>query len=313
MHKKILLALMMVIIIGVSCISVAGADKLYKIAVLPFDDGSIQERWWGNNWKLGTGVSDELVTALMATKKFRLIEREQINKVLQEQNFGTSGRVDTKSAAKIGKILGVQYLVLGKITEFSFKSQGGGFLGDKGVGLGIKTTTSRVSIDARLVDTTSAEIKASVTGKGEKKNTNLTIVANWNAIAFGSDEFKKTDIGIALRDAIGQLASGLATNAYDGTNMGPVSLTGTVFYAKDNRVIINIGSGEGVQVGMVFVVNHVIELVKDPDTGEVVDEVSEPVAEITVTEVKEKTSTCSVTKKLSNQYPIVVKDSVKQK
>ena len=39
---------------------------------------------------------------------------------------------------------------------------------------------------------------------------------------------------------------------------------------------------------MVFVVLHVLDLVKDPATGEVIDEISEPIAEITVSEVKEK-------------------------
>lgn len=314
MRKKIFLALIMTLIIGIFSLPTFGADKLFKIAVLPFDDGSIQDRWWGSNWEVGKGVSDELVSALLATKKFRLIEREQIDKVLKEQDFGASGRVDSKSAAKIGKILGVQLLVMGRVTEFTLKSQGGGIgLGDKGIGLGVKTTTARVVIDARLVDTTTAEIKAAIPGTGEKKNTNLGLVVQWNAIAFGSSDFQKTNLGIALRDAVNQVATGLAAQAYDGVTMGPTTITGTVFYAKDNKVIINIGSNDGVQTGMVFIVNHVIEEVKDPDTGEVVDEVTEPVAEITVSEVKEKTSTCAIINKLSSKYSITVKDKVKQK
>ncbi len=308
--------ILVVLVIGILCFPTFGANTLYKIAVLPFDDGSIrgQDRWWNENWELGKGVSDELVTALLGTKKFRLIEREQIDKVLREQDFGTSGRVDTKSAAKIGKILGVQYLVMGRVTEFTLKSQKGGVLipGQK-VGLGVKTTTARVVIDARLVNTTSAEIIASVPGKGEKKSTNVTAIVDWNAVSFGSDEFKKTNLGIALRDAVNDVANGLAAQAYDGAEVGPSAIAGTVYYAKGGRVIINIGSGEGVKVGMIFVVDHVIDEVKDPDTGEVVDEITEPVAEIKVTEVKEKTSTCTIITKLSSDYQVAVKDKVKQK
>ncbi|MGE5583862.1 MAG: CsgG/HfaB family protein [Bacillota bacterium] len=315
MKQKFCLLMVLLLIAGIVSSPAFCIDTLYKIAVLPFDDGSIQDRWWGGNWEVGKGVSDELVTALLATKKFRLIEREQIDKVLQEQNFGAGGRVDSKSAAKIGKILGVQYLVMGRVTEFTFDSKGGALgLGEKGIGIGIKTTTARVVIDARLVDTSSAEIIASVPGKGEKKNTNLGLVVNWNAIAFGSSEFRKTNLGIALRDAVNQLADGLAANAYQAASTsGSSALTGTVFYAKEGKVIINIGSSDGVRVGSVFVVDHVIDVVKDPDTGEVVDEITEPVAEITVTEVKEKTSTCKVTAKLSREYTITVKDKVKQK
>jgi curli biogenesis system outer membrane secretion channel CsgG len=314
LQKKLLGVLILFLIVGIFSLPTFGADKQFKIAVLPFDDSSIQDRWWSRNWEVGKGVADELVTALLATNKFRLIEREQINKILREQDFGSGGRVDSQSAAKIGKILGVQLLVMGRVTEFSLKSEGGAIgIGSQGFGLGFKTTTARVVIDARLVDTTSAEIKVAIPGTGEKKNTNLTVIKDWNGISFGSSDFKKTNLGLALRDAVNQVATGLATQAYNGVTMGSSTLVGTVFYAKDNKVIINIGSSDEVQMGMVFIVDHIIDVVKDPDTGEVVDEVTEPVAEITVSEVKEKTATCVVTTKLSKKYPIAVKDKVKQK
>lgn len=318
MSKKILYVFVaLMLVTGITAFPTLGAEK-YKIAVLPFDDGSIKgnERWWREDWDLGAGVSDEFVTALMDTQKFRLIEREQIDKVLQEQDFGAAGRVDSRSAAKIGKILGVQFLVMGRVTEFTNKSQSGAVgLGKKGVGLGVKTSTARVTIDARLVNTTTAEIIASVTGKGEKKQTNMGLVVNWNAIAMGSDEFKKTNIGLALRKAVVSASQQLAEKAYGEGAPGGTSgaMIGTVAYASGTKVIINIGSGEGVKPGMVFIVNHIIEEVKDPDTGEVIDEVSEPVAEITVSEVKEKTSTCVVSTKLNTKYEIKVKDKVKQK
>ncbi|HBE77339.1 MAG TPA: hypothetical protein DDW65_06095 [Firmicutes bacterium] len=315
LNKKFLLLLCLLLISSVLYLPTFAAEKQYKIAVLPFDDGSITERWWGSHWEVGKGVSDELVSALLATKRFRVIEREQINKVIREQDFGAGGRVDPSSAARIGKVLGVQLLVMGRVTEFSLKSQGAAVgIGGRGFGLGIKTTTARVVLDARLVETTTAEIKAAIPGQGEKKNTNLAVVKDWNAIAFGSNDFQKTNLGIALRDAVNQLANGLVSQAYQGEpGEASSALTGTVFYAKDNRIIINIGSNDGVQQGMVFLVNHLIDVVKDPDTGEVVDEITEPVAEISVIEVKEKTSTCNVISKFNNKYPISVKDKVRLK
>jgi curli biogenesis system outer membrane secretion channel CsgG len=309
--KKLLLLCSVILIIGLAVYPTQGAEK-YKIAVMPFEDGSIQDRWWNNDWKLGEGVSDELVTALMETGKFRLIEREQLDKVLEEQNFGTSGRVDAKTAAEIGKILGVRYLVMGRITEFTFKTSGGGALSFlKGGGLGIKTTTSRVTLDARMVDTTTAEILAGVKGKGEKKQTNLGIIYDWNAIAFGSDEFRKTDIGIALRDAVYEVADGLAKKAY--INEEPEETSGIVAYVLGEKVYINLGASDGIKPGMVFVVYHILDLVKDPLTGEIIDEISEPIAEITVAEVKEKASTCIITTRLNSQYNIAIQDKVEPK
>jgi curli biogenesis system outer membrane secretion channel CsgG len=308
---------MIFLICSLLVLPVFGApDQLYKIAVLPFDDGSIKDRWWNNNWNVGKGISDELVTELLRTNKFRLIEREQINKVLNEQNFGTSGRVDANSAAKIGKILGVQFLVIGRVTEFSFKStEIRGISLNNGIGLGLKNTKSIVAIDARLVDTSSAEIIASVTGQGNKSSSNVKVAYKWDSIALGSDEFRQTDLGKATRDAVSSVANQLGEKAYN-SGRGPAvpdKLTGIVAYAGDNQVIINIGSNAGVKPGMIFVVRRVLEVVKDPDTGEIIDEVSEAVAEIKVAEVKEKSATCTVLTNLNAKYTLAVKDKVVQK
>jgi hypothetical protein len=117
----------------------------------------------------------------------------------------------------------------------------------------------------------------------------------------------------ALRDAVTQVANGLAEKVAGGASGQSGPITGTVAYAKGDKVLINVGSNEGVEVGMVFAVQHVVEEVKDPDSGEVLDTVVEKVAEITVTEVKEKSATCAVSKKVSTKYEIAVKDKVKQK
>ncbi|NLW55618.1 MAG: hypothetical protein GX050_03165 [Firmicutes bacterium] len=295
----------------------AGAEELYKIAVLPFDDGSIQDRWWDEgHWDVGKGISDEFVTEFLKTKRFRLIEREQIDKVLEEQDFGQSGRVDAKTAANIGKILGVDFLVMGRVTEFSLKStEVSGLSFKSGLGLGVKSTNAIVAIDARLVDTNTAEIIASATGRGDKRSTNLSVAVDWSTVALGSDEFRTTNLGIALREAVTSAAKQLADQAYSsGRKVSPAAkLKGVVAYASGDRVIINIGSSTGVKTDMVFVVKRVLEVVKDPITEEVIDEVTETVAEIKVAEVKERSATCTVLKRLSGDLTTEVGDLVEQK
>lgn len=316
--KRIYLSLLlMILVFTIMAFAASSAAPLYKIAVLPFDDGSIQDRWWDEgSWDIGKGISDEFVTELLKTNKFRLIEREQIDKVMEEQDFGESGRVDTSSAAKIGKILGVQFLVMGRVTEFSLKSSGvSGLSLKKGVGLGVKSTNANVAIDARLVDTNTAEIIASVTGKGSKRNTNLSVAYEWEAISFGSDEFRQTNLGVAMREAVASAAKQLPDKAYN-SDRGPVQpnkLTGAVAYVSGNRVIVNIGSNSGIKSGTTFIVKRVLDVVTDPTTGDVIDEVTETVAEITVSEVKEKSATCSIVTKLSSSYTIAVGDKVEQK
>ena len=60
--------------------------------------------WLTTNVK---AVTDLLVDKLVDGGNFSVIERTRIDRVLQEQNFGQTGRVDANSAAKLGRILGV--------------------------------------------------------------------------------------------------------------------------------------------------------------------------------------------------------------
>lgn len=291
----------------------ASAQELYKIAVLPFDDGSIDENWWGD-YDVGSGVSDELVTALLnlTPQKFRVMEREQIQRVLDEQEFGASGLVEASTAAKIGEILGVQFLLIGKVTEFSNKTTGGALsLGGKG--LGLKNTTSRVVIDARLVDTNSAEILAAVKGEGEKKQANISIEYDWNSLDLSSEEFRATNLGKALREAVDKVVKELSKKATAFEPAPLERLTALVAYADKNTVIINIGSLDGVKEGMNFEVHKLLQVIKDPVTGEVIDSITEPVALIKVTQVKDKSATCSIVKKLSSGLDIAPMDQVIQK
>jgi curli biogenesis system outer membrane secretion channel CsgG len=315
LKKKLLFVVFLLILVQLLSLPSIMAERQIKIAVLPFDDGSIQERWWGG-YNLGKGVSDELITALLETKRFRLIEREQVTKILDEQKFGATGLTDVKSAAEIGKILGVQFLVMGRVTEFTNNTQNTAFgtNNQNAFGLAISVATARAVIDARLVDTSSAEIIASVTGEGEKKNTSLGLATNNGAIAFGSSQFQQTNLGKALRDAVNSVSSKLATKVYEGSSID-LTVSGLVAYAspKGERIVINLGTKDGIEPGMVFTVSHIIEEIKDPKTGEIIDEVSEPIADITVTEVKEKSASCNLTTLLNQTISIAISDKVKSK
>jgi curli biogenesis system outer membrane secretion channel CsgG len=316
MKQKLNFVFIVIMLVGLFTLPVNGADSRYRVAVLPFDDGAIQSRWWGNQWDVGKGVADELVTELLDTNQFRLVEREQIDKILREQDFGSTGRVNPASAARIGKILGVHYLIMGRVTEFSTDSKGGTvIIPHNNFGINIRSNIARVAIEARLVDAASAEIVSSVTGTGEKKETNLGLVVNWNVIALGSNEFKKTNLGIAMRDAVASVAAQLGEKAYDGTapSLHPEPLSCLVADTFGRKVYITSGISDGVQTGMTFIIHHVIRKVKNPATGEVIDHITEPVAEITITEVKEKSAVGVVSTWLSTRHGISAGDIAKQK
>lgn len=90
-----------------------------------------------------------------------------------------------------------------------------------------------------------------------------------------------------------------------------VRVEGKVTNTDQTKVTINIGSKSKVAAGMLLTVYHIIEEVKDPDTGNILDVIEEPIAEIRVTEVQENSSMCVIHKKLSTKYAVSVRDKVK--
>ena len=89
------------------------------VAILDLDYGAINN-WWGGNWDIGKGIADLIVDGLVEDGTYRVIERKRLDAILAEQNFSNSDRADPSAAsvAKIGKALGVKYLLVGSITKF---------------------------------------------------------------------------------------------------------------------------------------------------------------------------------------------------
>ena len=144
-----------------------------RVAVLDFDFSSIQ-RWWESNWDIGSGVSDLIVKELVRDGTYRVIERNALQAVMAEQNFSNSDRANPATAAQIGKVLGVDAIIVGSITQFGTekkKKSFGGFgktIGGYGVGkVGTSEGKANVQIDARVVDVNTGEVLAVADGKAE--------------------------------------------------------------------------------------------------------------------------------------------------
>ena len=103
--------------------------------------------------------------------------------------------------------------------------------------------------------------------------------------AFGGE--KKDNVGLAVQDACA------AAVAFMLEQLPNITWTGSVVLVKGDKVYINRGRREGVSVGQVFTVGEV-EVLRDPDTGEVLDESMTEYARLTVSQVKEKLSIADV-------------------
>ena len=64
-----------------------------------------------------TTVQEMFCTGFVESKRFSIIEREQIEKILKEKQFAQTGDVDAETARELGKILGVDYLLIGSMSK----------------------------------------------------------------------------------------------------------------------------------------------------------------------------------------------------
>src|SRR5437868_14948603 len=111
------LVLMLALLIAASQVQ---AQKK-RVAVMNFDYATVQsgvQAIFGANQDIGKGIADLLVDKLVNDGTYSVIERKMIDKIIAEQNFSNSDRADANSAAKIGKILGVDAIIVGSITQF---------------------------------------------------------------------------------------------------------------------------------------------------------------------------------------------------
>ena len=82
---------------------------------------------WGNNMDTISDQLRDLFTTEIVTvshKRLRLIERERLQDIRNELQFQQSGEVDTATVLKVGKLLGVQFVMTGKVTRFAYKESG---------------------------------------------------------------------------------------------------------------------------------------------------------------------------------------------
>jgi TolB-like protein len=94
-------------------------DRRPGVAVLPFEDGG----WMGlsaeDRAALGVGLQQLVNTQLSLNTNLRVIERNALQAILKEIDYGRSGHIDPQTAVQIGRLVGARYLVLGSFSDLA--------------------------------------------------------------------------------------------------------------------------------------------------------------------------------------------------
>ncbi len=114
------------------------------IAVFPLRDSNTKTE----RSKVGDSITEMLVTALIRTGRFRILERSQLDKILEEQSLGQSGIIDRQTAVQAGKLAGVDAIVIGSVSWLK----------------------SRIELDARIILPASGEAVGAAAAAAEEES-----------------------------------------------------------------------------------------------------------------------------------------------
>lgn len=192
------------------------------------------------NDPMGKQALDILSSKLAASNKFILLERGDLNKILEEVNDGGS------SFQKIG----ADYLIIGSITEYGRKN-----IGDVKVFSSSKTQVVEAAVSIRLVDVSTGLIIYSDESKGSAELTTKTTLG-----LGGKADFDATLSDKAISVAISQLVENIINKCTDKPWR-------SYFLAFDDDAIISGGARQGLVEGDIFVVKKKGKVVTNPQTG----------------------------------------------
>jgi len=278
----------LIIILGITLIGVSegfGASALKKtVAVFDFENDS----GYRSVIRLGQDFSEQLSDALVQSKKFIVLNREDLDVVMAEQDLAKSDRFAKAKAAQTGKIVPAQILIKGKIAEFQENTSGGGQgLNISGFKIGLNKSSAHMAVIIQLINSTTGEIIESKRVEGEAKSGGVSLGYS-GSFDINSSSFKKTPLGKAVQITIDRAVD------FISKKLGDLPWSGKVVMFKEGTVYVNSGENAGIQQGSIFAVYREGEALIDPDTGMDLGSETQKIADIRIKEVKEKFSKAEI-------------------
>ena len=206
--------------------------------------------------RLGSAAADILITEIAKTNRFIVVEREKLDKLIKEEELGMLGITDPKTATRLGKILGLNAIVIGSISQFGVKTVGSDYLVTQS-----KTQIAEAAVEIRLVDTDTGQILYADSGEGIAKSTAGQILGLGTRA--GYDE---TIEGNALRSAISRFVDKIVSSM----DKKVWSCRVVHIKAETGDVFINAGRESNLPLGAVLNIIHPGQEIKDPATKEII-------------------------------------------
>ncbi len=199
---------------------------------------------------IGEAAADILGTVLQKTNRFIVVPQQDTESIMQQQRMGATGAVNPDTAAKMGEILGLNAIVTGAVTAYSETEEGKDFIIGKS-----KKQIARVTVDYRIVDTTTGVQLMADSGAGIYEKSVTTVLGAGGKAGYDPDLRDG-----ALRDALTKAM----VNMMKG--LGKRKWSGRVAQVEGRDLYINAGEKSGLQVGTKLDVFRAGKAIIDPVT-----------------------------------------------
>lgn len=292
--------------------AVTPAVRKRRLALYPFEYSTVRHwvlHWFNGDVNIGQGIRAMMVVRVAKSKNITLVEREKLNRLLQEQDLGGSDRVDQGTKARRGRLRGADAILEGDIVMFgrddTRKGIGGNIPGIGGIwdriGQVMKEEKAVVGINYRIVDAETGEIIDTGQARGESSRKSRdwgAIVAKNGNVATGkydmtSSNFEATIIGEATSNAVDELVRQLDENI-GSLPLKQLDIEGRVSLSG-SRIHLVVGSNDGVQVGDQFEIHQIVSEIIDPETKAIHGKETVKVGEFVVSAVQPQFSSGSYT------------------
>jgi curli biogenesis system outer membrane secretion channel CsgG len=239
--------------------------------------------------EFGTGLTDMLTTALVASDRFVVLERQNLEEVMREAALSVTPEFNPDTAVTAGKLLSAQVMVRGSVTELAVKKSGsdvGGVLGNT-LSFGQARSEARVSIDLKIVDISTGQVLDSVKAEGKAVSSRQQIVLTSEDIKLGNASFENSPLGVAVRQAINDAVRKICSRAEK--LQWEAKVAAIEEEESSSLLYLNVGAESNLRLGDVLEIYRPGEDIIDPDSKVVIGRTKgKVVGKAEVQEVQEK-------------------------
>lgn len=258
---------------------------LPTIAVLDFENKAP----FPGNWNLGRGMRDQLVDRLVQSRRYTVLEREDLPALIAEMQNQRTAYFRPEGRADLGRLKNVRYLVKGAVTDFTHVAGGGFRAFFSRLGFGVDSHVAMVSITLYVVDVESGEILASEALDGRATAGSASVAATYGSVSFGGNAFYRTPLGKATQAVLGQAIERVSTT------IARERWTPRVIKQEDGVVYVSGGTDRDLRPDALYEVLAPGDPLVDPATGDLLGRTAHRVTgRLRLTAVQDRWSTATL-------------------